>query len=289
MKHVLSVSCLALAGLLALPASASEQVGVNAAIRNQVEMKTDGDTALRPAKVRDPVHLGDLIVSGKQSSLQMLMLDHSVFTIGADARMTIDRFVYDPDRGTTDIAASVARGAFRFMSGRLTGGAGKSAIRTPVATIGVRGTIVEGVVGPDVLNVLSGEAGVPFTGNPDDAVLILLNGPGRGANTFDKPGAIDVTGDNGTTSIEHGGVAIVFFPGQPLFGPFQLSDDAFARLEALLTAPPGPDEQGLADTGSAAVGSGDILDTGDFDSEFLADPQQIDLPQPQEGQRITGP
>ncbi len=256
MKHVLSVSCLALASLLALPASASEQVGVNAAIRNQVEMKTDADSALRPAKVRDPVHLGDLIVSGKESALQMLMLDHSVFTIGADARMTIDRFVYDPDRGTTDIAASVARGAFRFMSGRLTGpAAGKSAIRTPVATIGVRGTIVEGVVGPDVLNVLSGEPGVPaFTGNPDDAVLILLNGPGRNSGTFDKPGAIDVTGDNGTTSIEHGGVAVVFFPGQPLFGPFELSDDAFARLEALLNAQSRPGRTGLCRHGLGCGG-----------------------------------
>jgi hypothetical protein len=254
--------------LMPVAAFAATQVGVNAAVRNQVEMKSDGDAALRPAMVREPVHLGDLVVSGDKSSLQVLMLDHSVFTVGANASLTIDRFVYDPDKGTTDIAASVAKGAFRFMSGRLTGNAGQSAIKTPVAVIGVRGTIVEGVVGAGALDVMSAQPGAPsYTGDPDNVVLVLLDGPGHHGQGFDKPGAIDVSGEGPPIPIEHAGSAILFLPGQPVFGPFDLSDAAYQRLQALLVEPPGegnPDQPVI--DGSVAVQSGDIDNQGTADS-----------------------
>jgi hypothetical protein len=281
MKQALCISGFVLAATLAcVPnASAGTKVGVNAAIRNKVEMQADTDKALHPAVPRADVHLGDLVVSGQQSALQMLLLDQSVFTVGANARMKIDRFVYDPNKGTTDISASIAKGAFRFMSGHLIPGAGREAIRTPVATIGVRGTIVEGAVGQDAMDVMTGEPGIPsFSGDPNDAVLILLAGPGAGSRGFDKPGAIDVTGGNVTTAVDHGGNAMLFLPGQPLFGPFKLSDAAYARLTALLNPKPGQGEAGGPDVGSAAVGSGDILDIGNFDGQFLSDPQTIDLP-----------
>ena len=280
MKLMNSVSRTVLASFLAgalmpVAAFAATQVGVNAAVRNQVEMKTESDAALRPAIVKEPVHLGDLVVSGDKSSLQMLLIDHSVFTIGANARITIDRFVYDPDKGTTDIAASVAKGAFRFMSGRLTGDAGKSAITTPVATIGVRGTIVEGAVGPDALDVLSAQPGAPkYDGDPANAVLILLDGPGRHGQGFDKPGAIDVNGQNDPITIDHAGEAIAFLPGQPVFGPFDLSDAAYERLQALLTAAQGEGGSDVQVPGSAAVNSGDIDKQGSDDAGTQGDQDQ---------------
>ena len=134
-------------------------------------------------------------------------------------------------------------------------------------------------LGKDALDVMAGEPGVPaYGGDPKDAVLILLGGPGNGARGFDKPGAIDVTGGNTTTAVEHGGNAMLFLPGQPLVGPFKLSDAAYGRLTALLSPKPGAGEAGGPDVGSASVGSGDILGIGDFDGEFLTDPQNLDLP-----------
>ena len=132
-------------------------IGVNAAIRNQVSMKTATDALPRPAVLRESVHLGDAISSGPASQLQVLLRDRSIFTVGSNARMTIDKFVYDPARGTGDVAASVAKGAFRFMSGRtLSRTGGSAAVTTPVASIGVRGTILEGVVGEDAIATANG-------------------------------------------------------------------------------------------------------------------------------------
>ncbi|MEY2884980.1 MAG: hypothetical protein RL490_2704, partial [Pseudomonadota bacterium] len=150
----MSVRRLLAAALLVGSSSALGQaVGTNAAIRNQVTMKTARDAVARPALLRETVSLGDQIASGAASQLQVLLRDQSVFTVGANARMTIDKFVYDPARGASDVAASVARGAFRFMSGRSLGraGGGSAAVRTPVASIGVRGTIIEGAVGEEAV------------------------------------------------------------------------------------------------------------------------------------------
>ena len=169
------------------PAFGDSQVGVNAAIRNSVQEKQSNDAALRPAVIRAPVHLGDAIVSGDQSALQLLLLDQSVFTVGANARVTVDRFVYDPDRGTSDVAASVAKGAFRFMSGHSLHGFGTRAITTPVATIGVRGTMLEGAVGEEATQALGHQPGAPqCQGDASNATLVALRGPGMGTSGFDK-------------------------------------------------------------------------------------------------------
>jgi hypothetical protein len=259
MKRLVQTLLLAMA--LGSSASAATQVGVNAAIRNSVQERAAGEGNLHAAVLRAPVNLGDTVVSGDQSALQMLLLDHSVFTVGARAQVTIDKFVYDPDRGTSDVAASVAKGAFRFMSGHSLSGFGKNAISTPVATIGVRGTIVEGVVGPDAMNVLSQQPGMPsFSGDPGTITLIVLVGPGTGSQGFDKPGAIDITSGGTTISLEHGGQALLIpGPGQPPIGPFDLSDPALAALIALLTPPPNGNDHTDFTIESASSASGDNL------------------------------
>src|SRR5208282_5621141 len=121
-RKTMTLTKLALSGtaVLALSIAAAQAdptIGTNAAVRNSVQTKATSEPALHPAVVRAPVHIGDVAVSGDKSALQILLVDQSVFTVGANARMTIDKFVYDPNRGSSDIAASVAKGAFRFMSG----------------------------------------------------------------------------------------------------------------------------------------------------------------------------
>ena len=65
-------------------------------------------------------------------------LDQSTLNVGPTSVIKLDKFVYDPnkkDSGT--IALEATRGAFRFVTGSQN--KGEVRIKTPYATLGVRG------------------------------------------------------------------------------------------------------------------------------------------------------
>lgn len=238
---------LALSGWLVVapPLHAQDSVGVNAAIRNSVQTRSSATGPLRPAQLRGAVRLGDQFVTGPQSQVQVLLRDRSTFTVGANARMTVDRFVVS-EGGS---AVSVARGAFRFVSGRTARSPSREAINTPVGSIGVRGTIVEGVVGPDILNRLRAEPDVPpFTGDEETALVVVLRGPAGDARSFDTPGAVDIERAGVTVTLDRPGQALIV-SSDGVFGPFQLPEDLSAALGDLLAPTPEP----VADQGGAEI------------------------------------
>ncbi|WP_306252695.1 FecR domain-containing protein [Parvularcula sp. IMCC14364] len=222
-----------LAASLMMSASALAQgvdVGVNAAVRNQVTLQSDG-TAARPAVPAETVFLGDSVVSGADSALQILLKDETVFTVGANVDMTIDEFVYDPSAQTGSLAATVKKGAFRFMSGKIAqANPDDVTLVTPTANIGVRGTVLDVVVGEDAL-AAARQSGIDTTGAAaagDGATLVVLRGPGREQSGLNKDGGASVTTGGNTVTLWKSGTA-VFVPrsGGQVFGPFRFDDSLF--------------------------------------------------------------
>lgn len=254
-----AVAFLAAASLVASPVLAQAgAVGVNAAIRNKVEIKPAATKKAKPAVLKARLFLADQVETGHASQLQILLLDRSTFTVGADARVTIDRFVYDPGRGSRDVGISVAQGAFRFMSGRALGKpSGPAAIRTPVATIGIRGTILEGAVGESAAKIAEREPAVgKVKSDEDEASLIVLRGPGPRTEGDATPGAIDVTAGERTVTLDSPELAL-YVPrrGAAPIGPFRLSPAGLLALQALLRTMP---EEGGGD-GKHGHGTRDAL------------------------------
>ena len=234
----LRIALIASAALAAVPAAA-QNVGVTSAVVNDVKMNTAANRTPRKAVVRERVAMGNDLLTGKGSRAQILLLDRTTFTMGANARIRVDRFVYDPQRNSSSVGATVGRGAFRFMSGRPTHNArGQSNIQTPTASIGIRGTMIDGVVGPDAVAIANAQPGLPaFDADPETATLILLRGPG--VATADEPmGAIDVSAGGKTVAMEGSGWA-VFIPreGAEPIGPFQISPQAARMLSSLILDP----------------------------------------------------
>lgn len=211
----------ALTALTLLGATAGPTVvGSVAALRNEVNVRTAGAAPSRAATLGQRMALGDQVQTGDRSHMQLLLLDRSSFTVGQNARLTIDRFVYDPSGGS--FSATVAKGALRFMSG---GGHGKGGaqIRTPVATIGIRGTIVDAVVGEGAIEIARHEPalnGAPGS-DPATALLIVLRGPGPRDR---RPGAISVTAGGKTVDLDRPLLAVYIpAPGAAPIGPFTIS------------------------------------------------------------------
>ena len=258
--------------LVATPTLAAAQaVGVNAAVRNSVQIRAAGTTQVRPAVLRQRVTLNDEVRTGAASQLQILLLDRSTFTVGSNARLTIDRFVYDPARNSRSVGASVTRGAFRFMSGRsLRRPAGPVSVRTPVASIGVRGTIFEGVVGDDAVRIAGAEpavaaAGAGAVGDPENATLIILRGPGPRTQGDTRPGSIEVQVGDRTIVLDRPGLAL-YVPGGglPPIGPFNISDAGLASFQHLLrTVPAGLAAAAEGAAASTAVEAGGQGPTGE--------------------------
>jgi hypothetical protein len=209
----------------------STAIGVAASVVKDVRLSNAQAPKGKPVVVRQRIALGDLIQTGKASQLQILLLDRSSFSIGANAGIRIDRFVYDPARGRTT-GATVTKGAFRFMSGQQNRG-NSAAISSPVATIGIRGTIIEGVVGEAARDIAKDESKVLKSAKVDKqtATLVVLRGPGNRT----EPGA-----DVGAASVTSGGITVELTgPMQAAYVPragappilFHLSAAGLARLQ----------------------------------------------------------
>lgn len=82
-------------------------------------------------------------VATSQSGQQILFRDKTSISAGANTTLKIKRANYDEGTGTGDVVIEVTKGAFRYVTGDQ---AGSHTVKTPLATVGVRGTVIEGYV-----------------------------------------------------------------------------------------------------------------------------------------------
>ena len=154
----LALLCAALSLAAAAARAAAATVGAVDKAQGQVEAAQAGD--IRALAVEGPVLFGDRLRTGPQARLEAKLADGTVLTLGEKGRLTVDKFVYDPDREGGKLALSVKQGAFLFVGGKIEGPTGGHVdIHTPVGTLGVRGTTVWGgrIDGGFGVLVLSGE------------------------------------------------------------------------------------------------------------------------------------
>ncbi len=95
-------------------------------------------------KLQDDLYHNELIETYEDSATEILFLDETTISLGPKSSIVLDEFVYDPDPSNSSFVLTITEGALRFTSGVLPSEAYK--IHTPVATIGVRGTIIDLVV-----------------------------------------------------------------------------------------------------------------------------------------------
>ena len=100
------------------------------------------------AKVGDPVFRGDLIQTGTDGALGVVLADGTSFTVSSNARMEVNEFVYDPKGHSNSTLLSLTKGTFTFIAGNVAH-TGDMKIDTPLGTMGIRGTAPRVEIGDD--------------------------------------------------------------------------------------------------------------------------------------------
>ena len=99
----------------------------------------------QPLSQGDTVYQGDLLQTGKDGAVGIIFADRTTFSLGKNGRMVMDELVYDPQSHTGHSSFSVVQGSFSFVSGQIAkAGPDAMTVKTPVMTIGIRGTTVAG-------------------------------------------------------------------------------------------------------------------------------------------------
>ncbi|WP_425404894.1 FecR domain-containing protein [Hwanghaeella sp.] len=154
-------------------AQGATSIGSVAKLTGQATIiRATGETV--QAEIGTPVFQDDTFETGADSGVGLQFEDGSSFSLGSDARLTIDNFVYDAGGADSNMVMNLAQGAFSFVSGQVAKtGENNMTIVTPTATIGIRGT----------------------AGAGDDDEVVLLQEPGQ------QTGELTVTTQGGTVSL----------------------------------------------------------------------------------------
>jgi hypothetical protein len=176
----ISTSLLAFA-ILAKPAHAQARIGEAAVIKNEVVSVSASQSS--PINVGDSVLRDEMVHTGTDSAARLVMADSTNLSLGANATVTLDRTVFNDEHTYRDIAVRLTTGAFRFVTGHSEKAAYK--ITTPIATIGVRGTVLDILSqrGQTTVVLQEGAASVCTLGfqciqltQPGDTAIITLTG-----------------------------------------------------------------------------------------------------------------
>lgn len=134
----------AVLALIAGPGGAAE-IGTVAATNPRIDSTAPG-AALRTLVLGETLVENEHIQTSAQGSGQFMFLDQTTMTVAPLSDFVIDKYVYDPSRQTGTIAVSMAKGSLRFIGGRVTKSE-TATLRTPTATIGIRGGMALVVLG----------------------------------------------------------------------------------------------------------------------------------------------
>ena len=83
------------------------------------------------------VHASESIRTGSSGQADLRFLDSSNLTVGPGSNVRLDKFVYDPNKGSGSVAVEASRGAFRLVTGAQN--RGEVSVKTPSGTLGIRG------------------------------------------------------------------------------------------------------------------------------------------------------
>jgi ferric-dicitrate binding protein FerR (iron transport regulator) len=175
------------AGLPTKLSAADERIGVAAVVRNTVSQLEPRVTRIAKG---DEVVRNEVVRTAADSDARFVFRDDTNLSLGPGSTLKLDRTVFD-DPKPGDIAIRLTYGTFRIV----TGNSNKEAyeIKTPIATMGVRGTTLDILVKKrrNIVVLRAGKATVCVPG-PGKCVDLLQRGDTANIVANGKSVSVDV-------------------------------------------------------------------------------------------------
>ena len=135
MQSRMLLPAVALAVVFVLQSTASNaQTRIGSATSVQPEASGSGGGTM---SVGSGVHANETVKTGSAGQAGLRFNDQSNLSVGHSSQVRLDKFVYDPNKGTGSTVIEATRGTFRFSTGPQNKGEVK--IKTPYGTLGTRG------------------------------------------------------------------------------------------------------------------------------------------------------
>jgi hypothetical protein len=221
----------ALAGALALTFAGTAMAQAS---RVGVTSATNGDPLGKPPtenervlRIGIDVQANEVVTTHDNDRAHLVFLDGTSLTVGPNAQLTIDKFVYDPNTKTGELAINASKGVFRLVGGRISK-TNTVTINTPSGTIGIRG-----------------------------GIGIFTIGSGRTIASFIFGHHMTVTGGGQTQNVTRPGSQVIVNSGAPPSLPSLLPPGGLsAAITQLETGNSGPGNGGVGQADVRAASSG---------------------------------
>lgn len=186
------------------------------------------DQTNRTLARRSPVFVGDKLVTAADSQVQLRMKDGAMISLGPNAEFIIKAYTDDATGDKKDAAVlTLVQGGLRTISGSIDKSAYK--METPIATLGIRGTVFDVYV------------------KGDGTTTVVL-----------RDGAVDVTGDTGVLQkLDIAGLAVVVERGKPPSEPGPVPPEVLNYLHSFMPDVPDNVTWQSNDDGSTTFNLGD--------------------------------
>ena len=183
-QRLIIIMATVILGFASDPSAAQDAIGTISRIQGEASATRGGAT--RALGVNATVFSNESVSTGEAARLEVTFRDQTRLTLGERARLTLDRYVFDPAAGSGTIKFGLV-GAFRFVSGQLSKLASAEVnVTTPVAVVGIRGTeFWGGPIDDQALGVFLIEGAVSVSNAAGEQIL---SAPGQGTNIA-APGA----------------------------------------------------------------------------------------------------
>jgi hypothetical protein len=134
-RHALGLAtAVAALGATAPDGAVAQTVGAAGAVNPHTQ---GGDRVLQ---VGSNIIFRERISTSSSGSTQLIFIDKTTLSVGPNSSILIDEFVYNPNAGSGHMTVTLTKGAMRMVGGNVSHTQGAT-IKTPLATLGVRGGV----------------------------------------------------------------------------------------------------------------------------------------------------